>query len=301
MKISNNTIFITIIIIIILSVLLDYTIYKFNNILVDTYDINKLLDKNKNYPNTKDKQNVVFFMSSNYSQLPRYAKLSKTMLESYCKYHGYKFHYIQHPSDSISPYWLRVSDFINLTNIYPQNTHIIYFDLDVAITPDMFKIPITQLTNNIDYISGNNWNMYVSVDRFNFTSINTGVICIKNTPWIKEFLNKWISMYPSQKWQFDNKSGKWHCNENILLSCSWAGQSYEQGSLKLLYQKNTLNCKDKILPVNTNIFGDTNNLNKNKNTTEIIPFTLHLMDKPDSTRETIFSNFYKILLSNSLL
>lgn len=235
------------------------------------------------------KENVVFFMSSNYKTLPKYAQISKKMLEIYCKKHDYKFHYINHNNSNVSPYWLRVYDFINLTNIYPENTLIIYFDLDVVINLKMFDTSIEKIINDIDLLSNNKWDMYVSVDDHSVTSINTGVICIKNTIWIKHFLEKWVELYPKHKWKYDDKNGKWKCNENELNICKWAGKSYEQGSLKMMYQKNILNCKNKILLVDIDIFGDNKNINRNS-------FTIHMMDTQNEKREKLFSSFYNELI-----
>jgi len=231
---------------------------------------------------------VIFFMSIDYPEVPEYGKLTIEILQEYCKKHGYMFKLFNHrvatgKDKSISPYWNRVRDMSYLLDNYADYT-IIYFDIDVVISPKFFNTPISNLMNNIDGYTKKQWDMYLATDPHYLNyEMNTGIVIIKNTVWSRNFVKLWFDNYPVDFWKKESQTGKWECS-----NCIWAGDEYEQGMLNRLYQRNIFNSKQHIIPVDYNIFG--------KHTIHDLKtddcFIFHLMAKKDPERLSIINKLY---------
>lgn len=265
--------------------------YNFQNILVKyNYNINNTI-----------KNNVILFYSYDYKEVPKFTEYSFKIINEYCDLHNYSLLQINHyPNTSISPYWLRVLDLINLSEIYDNNTIFVYLDLDTVLNPKYINIKIENLIDSIDKINKNEYNLYISKDRMygnnnaygiqninNMFDINTGFIIVKNTNYSKQFLKYWYNMYPKYNWQHINN--KWICFKNELENkqCQFADYSYEQGALNFIYTNNLYNSKANIKLLDFNI-ASINNINEDS-------FLYHFIggnkDHIYDTNKSIYNNY----------
>lgn len=213
------------------------------------------IDYNNNTNNLSS--NVIFIYSHDFKELPEYSKYSINMYKYYCNLHNYKLIIKNHyPNTSISPYWLRVKDLIELSNIYPENSIFVYIDLDTILNPKYLNIKIDQLLNSIDIYDNINYNLYLSKEPQIHLNINTGIICIKNTKYSQFILNKWYKYYPKDKWILSNN--KWKCYKNNYINCLFAGYEYEQGSLDYIYKNNLYQSRNNIKILDHNICSNRN-------------------------------------------
>lgn len=207
----------------------------------------KLLNSNKQNQNIINNYKVVFLFSHDYFNLPKSAEYTIKIVKDYCKKYNYeviiKNHY---PNNSISPYWLRVYDLIELSNKYDEKTLFVYLDLDATINPKYFNIKIEDLINSIDSYNKYNYDIYIGKDNIKEKFINTGVMFLKNTLQTKNILQQWIKMYNKNNWIFINNKWKCYTNINYTDECIWAGKEYEQGALDYLYINNINNLRKYI-------------------------------------------------------
>ena len=213
------------------------------------------LDKNKSL--YKENNEIIFFISFDYKEIPFYYNKMKDIFIKYCNLHGYKFLIFDHSGDKnkISPYWNRVSDLVNLSNQYKENpnTIFIYIDVDTCINPKYSNITIDNFLNSIDYIENKTSDIYIGNDLNN--SVNAGVIIIRNTDWSKQFLNLWWSKYDPENWNL--KNGKWICKQDGK-KCNWARDGYEQGEFNIIYRNNEINSQDHIKILHHSLISNNN-------------------------------------------
>jgi len=199
--------------------------------------------KNGLYIQTNHK--VVFYYSHDYDVLPEYTKYSIYCTKQYCKLHKYDLLIKNHSSNrKVSSYWLRVFDALELMNTYPQDTIIIYLDLDTMINPKYFDMNINQLLNAIDCQDKQKYSMYIGRDQNIFNIVNTGVIFIRNDTFSKAIIKKWSERYNPSVWSL--RKNKWTCTIENRKECAWAKDEYEQGELSKMYQNNILNIQKHI-------------------------------------------------------
>lgn len=256
-----------------------YRYRKFYNIHPNPETIRSGLNIINIVPETKkDKNDILFFMSFDYTKIPEYGRKSIDVMRKYCKIHGHTFKiFDDHKDVDISPYWFRVHDIYNLLKEGNYKT-IIYLDLDTIINPNFFETDIKGLVQMIDDTTGKKWDMYLSIDPGVLNrEMNTGIIVCRNTAWSKKFVKLWLDNYPSGFWKRDK--GKWSCN-----NCVWAGDEYEQGMLNRLYERNVFDSKSHIIPVHYNLFGG-----KDINDNSLI---YHFMGKSDRERLTLMNSLY---------
>ncbi len=238
-----------------------YSQYKSNN------NVQQLTSKYKN---------IIFLYSHDYKTLPDYCQYAFNNLKKYCDLHNYKIIIKNHyPNNTISPYWLRVKDLLELSNNYPQDsTIIIYLDLDTIINLKYKNIKINELIYNIDTLDNNNYDIYIGKDIILYKYINTGVIIIKNSEYTKNLLQYWYNYYNPIYWKY--KNNKWTCMKDNS-SCVWAGYEYEQGSLEHIYKNNLYNSQKHIKILHTS-FCSTRNPNKDA-------FIYHFMARNNQKRK----------------
>lgn len=204
---------------------------------------------------TNNQYNVIFFYSHNYKVIPDYFDKGYQILSTYCNKHKYKLLIMDHTNDTelVSPYWLRVKDFILLSQIYPkENNLFIYLDLDTCLNPNYMNLPIDNLINKIDYINGKSWDMYVGNEYI--TIMNAGGIIVKNTLWSRQLLQLWWSKYNNSNWVLNNN--KWFCYNKSGFECAWARDGYEQGELINIYNNNELDTQNHLLILNNSIISN---------------------------------------------
>jgi len=190
---------------------------------------------------------VIFLYSHDYYKLPNSANLSIKIVNEYCKKHNYELIIKNHyPNNSISPYWLRVYDLIELSEKYDEKTLFVYLDLDATINPKYFNIKIEDLISTIDNYNNHIYDIYIGKDNIKEKFINTGVMFLKNTKITKEILYNWIKLYNKNNWKLIKKKWKCYTNINYTDECIWAGKEYEQGALDYLYINNFNNIRDNI-------------------------------------------------------
>lgn len=190
--------------------------------------------------------NVVLFFSHDYKDLPEYARKSIEVYSKYCQLHQYTLYNLDHSSDDspISPYWLRVRDFIHMCEANADNTLLFYLDLDTCINPKYMNTPLTYMFSQIESITGFECDMFVGADPGHI--LNSGAIVLKNTKWTREFLAEWWTRYDPRQWNISEVSGKWTCSLKMGEECRWARDGYEQGELNIMYENNIMNCRDRI-------------------------------------------------------
>lgn len=227
---------------------------------------------------------VYVYMSIDYPKLPEYGKYSISIMEHYCKKHGYDFKVYNHNLESkISPYWLRVKDMYDLLQSTELDSIIVYFDLDAIVHPKYFSKRLESVLASLDDVTKSTWDMYVSMDPHpSNKEMNTGIIIARNTEWTRSFVGLWLNNYPKGFWKKDTLSLKWECN-----NCLWAGDEYEQGMFNRLYQRDVMESQSHILPVHQSILG--NHIPTMKS------FTLHLMGHTNDKRLEYFQELYKQL------
>ena len=256
---------------------------NFQNILVKyNYNINNTI-----------KNNVILFYSYDYKNPPDFTKYSFKIINEYCKLHNYTLLQINHyPNTSISPYWLRIRDLINLSTQYDNDTIFVYLDLDTILNPKYINIKIENLIDSIDKIDKIKYNFYISKDVLyginNMFNINTGFIIVRNNNYSRQFFNDWYNMYPNKQWKYINN--KWICFKNELENkkCFFGDYSYEQGALNYIYNNNLYNSKANIKLLDHNI--------ATINNTNIDSFLYHFIGKNKDhvydTNKSIYNNYY---------
>jgi hypothetical protein len=256
MKIKKSTkICITIILIILL--LIVYTVYnhKYYTYYITNYNytpLNKYLDNHNTssdlYNNPYSEHKIVFLFSHDYKILPKSAEYAIDITNKYCKQYNYELIVKNHyPNNTMSPYWLRVFDLIELSNKYDDKTIFVYLDLDATINPKYFNLKLTDLIYHIDKLDGYKYDIYIGKDLHIIKYINTGVMFFKNTITTKNILQLWSTYYNKDNWNVINN--KWVCTEiinNYQKKCAWARDQYEQGALEYIYSNNINNYKKNI-------------------------------------------------------
>lgn len=233
---------------------------------------------------------VYVYMSLDYPQLPEYGKYSIELIKAYCKLHRYNFQVFDHHSSpgAMSPYWIRVKDLHALLRATPPNALIMYLDLDATIHPDHFHTRLETLVNALDSSTSHTWDMYAAVDPgFANFEMNTGIIIAKNTEWSKAFVSTWLANYPKGFWK-KGVDQTWTCsiasNMSFSNKCLWAGDEYEQGMFNRLYQRDILDARKHILPVDTSVFGS-----KDPTKASVI---VHLMGMTNDARARHFKAYF---------
>ncbi len=195
---------------------------------------------------------VVMFFSHNYSIIPDYGVKALIMYEVYCKRHGYDFYCFNHRHDSnqISPYWIRVADFVRLAEMYPLNTLFVYMDFDTCINPRYLNLAVPDLVSRIENLTQTEYDMFIGADPQ--YELNSGVIIAKNTDWTKHFMKTWYQKYNAAQWLRDVNRNKWTCVQEDR-PCTWAENGFEQGAINIMYANNELNCTNHILPLHSSV------------------------------------------------
>jgi hypothetical protein len=253
---------------------------EYNNISLKNV-INKYNNTSKKSYNIKN--NVVFFYSISYKTIPDYYTKASEALSHYCKIHNYTLFKFNHYDDEIkiSPFWIRVFDFINLSKKYDSNTIFVYLDIDTFVNPKYFNFNINNIIDTIDNIENKFYDVYIGNDPA-YTS-NAGIIIIRNTLWSKKFLNHWLSKYNENDWQLVNN--KWKCQKD-KRSCRWGEKGYEQGEFNIIYDKNEIDSRNHIKVLHYSIISN--------NKLEVDSFIYHFYSKD---KKKCINNIYKKYLS----
>lgn len=266
---------IILILILILILNIYYFILNYNYTPLSTY-----LD-NLNKENKEEKK-ILFIFSHDYKTLPVYFEYAKNSINKYCKMHNYNYIIKNHyPNKKISPYWLRVFDLIELSNIYDENYIFIYLDLDTIINLKYKDIKIENLLDTIDKFDNKKYDIYIGKDIAPHNYINTGVMFIRNTSYSKMLLNEWVKYYNSNIWLLNNE--RWVCTKNNN-TCAWAGYDYEQGALEHIYLNNLFDSKNHIKILHSSICSERNILYD--------AFIYHFMAFDNIIRKQFMQNLY---------
>lgn len=255
----SSKLIIGIIIVCILLIILITNIYHIHSI-INNYSyisFNTYINSNLPFQSNHNYPNIIFLYTHDYKILPEYFQYALYNLKKYCNLHNYniiiKNHY---PNTTISPYWLRVKDLIELSNQYPENSAIIiYLDLDTIINLTYKYLKIDQILNFVDTYDKKNYDIYIGKDSNIYKYINSGVMFIKNTKYSKDLLNNWYKLYNTKNWKFNNN--KWKCKKKYT-PCIWAGYEYEQGALEHIYKNNLFNSKNHIKILHTSFCSSQN-------------------------------------------
>jgi hypothetical protein len=224
--------------------------------------------------------NVIIYSAydAEYAKRP-FVQINAEILKKYAKKHNHTYRQLIDTQNKISPYWLRVYYLKQLLNDTQEGTYIAYFDADaIPIHPEI-SIPTF-----IASLNETNFDIYISEDpQIELNPIypgkyNTGVYIVKNSQKTKEFVDKWLALYDTTKW--NKKNDKWTCTDNNV-TCWWSGEYYEQGSFSKLSQTSKLNIVKGLKP-------DTLACNKNGGQN---CFVMHLMQGNDTEREYVFKDF----------
>ena len=148
-----------------------------------------------------------------YKQITYWSRQNKI---SYCNLHGYDFiedESVYNPDKPIP--WTKIPLILKYIDSYD---YIIWVDADILIMNTNIKVEDFIKTYPYDIICGNDWKM-----------INTGVMIIKCNNFTKEFIKSIeTNIYDPNE----------HENGRYL--------NWEQGSFINLYDKNFMNCKERI-------------------------------------------------------
>lgn len=229
---------------------------------------------------------VVFLLCYSYPKVPDYLNYNLQILKKYCSSHNYKLIERNYSEIDISPYWLRVKELLELSKQYPLDTIFIYLDADATINPKHFNVNMTTLVNKLETIAGHPCDIFIGSDPpfffltlgYNESTLNTGVMILKNSLWTKSFLRRWYSRYNGKMWKKNGDS--WVCTKDSEDKCSWAREGYEQGELNYLYSQNTHDEKNHILNVHYTVLSN-NDVNNDS-------FIIHLMASTNRTRDIEF-------------
>lgn len=181
------------------------------------------------------KTNIVIFMSFSYTTIPYYAPYTIEMTRRYCEKHGYQFIVKDHKGqNTVSPFWIRVYDLIEMMQLYTKDTTFVYFDLDAFINPKYHSIRIEDLLYTIDIYHKHRYSVYIGKDPSPDYLVNTGVFFVRNNETAKKIVSKWVQRYDPSMWE-KNESGKWICKVDNDKECDFALDGYEQQELSNLY------------------------------------------------------------------
>lgn len=234
----------------------EYKHLSLENVIKTHNQLKKNIERSPN----KENVNIVFFLSFDYNKMPSYYNQVLKVLTSYCKYHNNKLVIFDHNKDDqnkkISPYWIRVADFIKLSNLYNKDTTIVYLDIDTCINPKYFDLNISNITDSIDKIENKLSDIYIGADPSGKNQSNAGIIILKNTDWSKQFLKLWWSKYKPDNWKLIN--GKWICKQSTDKFCEWARENYEQGEFNIIYNNNELDAQNHIKILHHSLISNSN-------------------------------------------
>jgi predicted O-methyltransferase YrrM len=149
-----------------------------------------------------------------YKRRTHWSKINK---QNYCAKHGYDFiddESIYNPSKPIP--WSKIPLLLKYINNYD---YLVWIDADILIMNNKISIEhFIEKYNKFDMIVGSDWRM-----------INTGIMIIKNTDFCKQFIHQIdINEYDPD----EDKNDRY--------------KNWEQGSFINLFDKNFLNCQEKI-------------------------------------------------------
>jgi hypothetical protein len=243
------------------------------------------------YNNPYSENKIVFLFSHDYKILPKSAEYAIDVTNKYCKQYNYELIVKNHyPNNTMSPYWLRVFDLIELSNKYDDKTIFVYLDLDTALNPKYFNLKITDLIYYIDRYDKYQYDIYIGNDPHILVNINTGVMFFKNTTATKNILQLWITYYNKDNWNIVNN--KWVCTVSInntkQKECDFADDQYEQGVLNNIYNDNINNYKKNIKILHTSICS-----NRYYN---FDSFIYHFLDYPEDKRLKYIKKIHEQIL-----
>jgi len=138
----------------------------------------------------------------------------------FCNKNNIIYKFIEQSTENVPPYWAKVFETNKILNENNDIDYVIWVDSD-AFFIDSNSNKLNNLLNKYS-----NYSMIISSDMppWEYNDFNAGVYIIKNDENGKNILNKWLSYYNKDKWNFNNLNNKWICNG------PWAGIDYEQGS-----------------------------------------------------------------------
>jgi hypothetical protein len=272
---SIYTFIISIILIILLKLIIDFNIELFSNndenndnlkIINDDINyfkkfykskkINKLVNNNKLFTNI-EKKNKILFITYDNRILQEYLLLHNNNIKEYVK--KYNYEYIYHNECLNNVYWCKIHFVLDALKTNKYN-YVVLLDSDTIIKN--FNIDIGNILNmySSDIFIGSDNNSIYGL-------INAGVFAISNSKIGINFLNDCI--------HYINKD----CfNNNGTLKGKWAGICYEQGIMNILIN-------DKYYS-NTTIL--SNNIIFNYNICSNDVFIMHLYGSSSKSRISCF-------------
>ncbi|XP_047318951.1 putative glycosyltransferase 7 [Impatiens glandulifera] len=157
----------------------------------------------------------------------------------YCRIHGYDIFYnnnLLHPK--MNSYWAKLPAIRSAMLAHPEAEWIWWVDSDAAITDMDFKLPLNRYKDHNLVVHG--WANLIYEKR-SWTSLNAGVLLIRNCQWSIDLIEVWAAMGP-QNADYD----KWGRILRSTLPDKMFPESDDQSGLVYLILKGEKKWTDKI-------------------------------------------------------
>lgn len=169
--------------------------------------------------------------------------------EIICKNNDMEYIFLKKSAELVPPYWAKVFEIKKIMEEKKDFDYILWVDSDA------FFINFTKQRFSEFLEKYKEYSFIGTPDMPPWTGqFNAGVFIIKNTEIGKEMVNKWITYYHTNVWNYNKKTDKWKTD------AVWAGDEYEQGSFSTYMLKDSKFSKHiKIIPyyyLNNHTCGD---------------------------------------------
>ncbi|CAK9155571.1 unnamed protein product [Ilex paraguariensis] len=157
----------------------------------------------------------------------------------YCRIHGYDIFYnnvLLQPK--MFSYWAKIPVVRAAMVAHPEAEWIWWVDSDAAFTDMDFKLPLDRYRNHNLVVHG--WS-HLIYDKKSWTSINAGVLLIRNCQWSLDFMEVWASMGPQTP-----KYDRWGKILRSTLNDKMFPESDDQSGLVYLLLKERDKWGDKV-------------------------------------------------------
>ena len=139
--------------------------------------------------------------------------------EIICKSNDMEYVFLKKSSELVPPYWAKVFE---IKKLMDKNKYVDYI---LWVDSDAFFINFTKERFSKFLEKYNDYSFIGTPDMPPWTGkFNAGVFIIKNNKIGNEMINKWITYYHKDVWNYNKTTDKWKTD------ATWAGDEYEQGS-----------------------------------------------------------------------
>ena len=136
---------------------------------------------------------VIVILQINPYRLP-YCTLAKPSWDQYASAHGYQLHWIYSPRKGVSPKLQKYVEVLDRIREMPDGGLVLLSDCDVVITNSSYKIEEVWMKQALPRSS-----LLVAKDpawKSHGIPINSGMLMVKNTAWLRSFFSKLIQHGP---------------------------------------------------------------------------------------------------------